>query len=173
MKTFLRSLFFLLLSYSRLAAQDSYDPLNITGFWKSIDDVTGRPRCVVAIYEHERLYYGRIICTFDDEGKIKDSIEHPHQRAPGVVGTPYYCGLDIIWHLYNRGLKYKGKILDPEKGNVYNAEVWRNNEDLVVRGKLMMFGRNQIWLPAVKSDFPAHFKLPDIKKFVPDIPEPN
>lgn len=145
----------------------------IGGFWKSINETTGNRQCVVAVYEYENLYYGRIILTYDENGNVKEDIYKPKERAPGVVGHPYYCGLDIIWDLQNAGSSYKGKILDPQKGNVYNAELWTDSGNLVVRGKLLIFGRNQTWLPAVESDFPKGFKKPSLKDLVPTIPEVN
>ena len=64
------------------------------------------------------------------------------------------------------------KILDPEKGNIYNSELWVNsNGQLVVRGKYLMFGRSQEWFPALDKDFPSGFKKPDLNSFVPAIPE--
>lgn len=156
---------FLLFFSTTLFAQD------ITGFWKSVDDETGLARCVVAVYEYGNRCYGRIIGTFDDEGKMKDSIYHPVTRAPGVVGDPYYSGLDIIWDLEENGSSYDGKILDPENGKVYRAELWRDGDDLIVRGKLFIFFRSQTWLPAVKADFPKDFKLPTLSTLVPSIPE--
>ena len=160
----LRTLFFLLLFATAFTQ-------SITGFWKSVDDETGLARCVVAVYEYKNLCYGRIIGTYDSTGKMKDSIYHPVARAPGVVGDPPYSGLDIIWDLENGGSSYNGKILDPENGKVYRAELWREDDNLIVRGKLLFFFRSQTWLPATAADFPKNFKLPDLKKITPVIPE--
>jgi uncharacterized protein (DUF2147 family) len=144
---------------------------DIVGFWKSIDEDSGLARCCVAVYEYEGLCYGRIIGTYDTQGKMKDSIYKPVERAPGVVGDPYYSGLDLIWNLEDNGSSFDGKILDPEKGNVYRAELWKEGNDLIVRGKLFFFHRSQTWLPAEKSDFPTGFKMPDTSTFVPVIPQ--
>ena len=143
----------------------------IVGFWKTVDDETGQPRCIVAIYEYQGLCYGRIIGSFDSKGKMDDSIYNPVKRSPGMAGHPFYSGLDIIWSLADRGSKFKGKILDPEHGDVYNSELWIEDGNLVVRGKLFVFGKSQTWFPATKADFPAGFKIPDLKKLVPSIPE--
>ena len=32
-----------------------------------------------------------------------------------------------------------GKILDPKKGKVYSCEMWRDGENLIVRGKIAFF----------------------------------
>jgi hypothetical protein len=146
----------------------------ISGFWKSLHEDTEIIQCVFAVYPYKGMHYGRIICTYDEEGVMKDSIYRPKERAPGVVGNPYYCGLDLLWNLTESGSIFKGKIIDPEKGKTYNAEVWDDSSgNLIVRGKLLFFGRNITWYPISKEDFPAKFKLPDLSKFVPEIPVAN
>ncbi len=146
---------------------------DIDGYWKSINETTGKPQCVVAVYEYDGLHYGRIIGTYDPNGVMTETIYNPKGRAPGILGNPFYCGMDLIWSLDDSGSKFKGKIVDPEKGNIYNAELWVDGADLIVRGKLLMFGRSQRWLPASLADFPKGFKAPDVKKWVPVIPEVN
>lgn len=146
---------------------------DITGFWKSINEETGKAQCIVAIYEYDDKYYGRIIGTFDDDQKLTETIYAPKERAPGVIGRPFYCGLDIIWDLIDNGISYKGKILDPQKGNVYNSELWIEKGNLVVRGKLLFFGRNQTWVAASNADFPKGFKKPSLEALVPVIPQVN
>jgi uncharacterized protein (DUF2147 family) len=155
----------LIFMMTTLSAQD------IRGFWKSINDDTGNAQCIVAIYEYEGKCYGRIIGTCDKNGVIDDSIYKPIGRATGVDGNPFYAGLDLLWDLEDHGSKYKGYIIDPEKGGVYNADVWVEDGNLIVRGKLLFFGRSVTWLPTTKNDFPKDFKMPDVKKFVPVIPE--
>ena len=160
----MKKLFLILSVCSSLAAK------GITGFWKSVDENSGKARCVVAVYKYQKNFYGRIIGTYDEKGVMNDTVYDPEERAPGVPGKPYYCGLDIIWDLDKRGSKYKGKIMDPEKGNVYKAEVWTTDKgDLIVRGKLLMFGRSQTWLHTTAKDFPKGFKMPDVTEFVPAI----
>lgn len=145
----------------------------IVNFWKTVDEKTHQAQSIIAIYPYEGKYFGRIILTFDDDGKSKDTIYHPVDKAPGVVGNPYYSGLDIIWNLEKEGDKYtNGKILDPQKGKVYNAEAWLEGDDLIVRGELLIFGRNQTWPRAQESDFPSDFKKPDLSSITPKIPEP-
>src|SRR5271166_4299865 len=71
---------------------------DILGFWKTVNE-QGVAQCVVAVYEYAGLYYGRIIGTYDDRGHMYDTIYNPKDRAPGIVGDPFYSGLDLIWGL--------------------------------------------------------------------------
>lgn len=168
-KWFLFSLFGLLSGGFSLCADS---PTDVVGYWKSIDEQTGKAQSVVAIYEHDGKYYGRLVVTFDDNGQIQDSIEEPKKRAPGVVGDPYYSGLDFIWDLQKNDSKLtNGQILDPEQGKIYNAQMWRDGNNLIVRGEILFFGRNQTWPPAQEEDFPQGFTKPDLKALTPTIPE--
>lgn len=151
---------------SPLAAQD------IVGFWKSVDEHTSKPQSIVAIYDYQGKYFGRIIATYNESGTVQDSIYSPKERAPGIIGKPYYAGLDIIYDVQKEGERYKdGKIVDPQEGKVYNTELWLQDGNLIVRGEVLIFGRNQTWPPALDSDFPAGFQKPDLTKLVPQIPQ--
>lgn len=166
-KTFIFSLFFSFLFTLNVLAQD------VVGFWKTIDDKTGKPQSIVAIYEYQGKYFGRIIATYNDQGKFKDTIYLAKERAPGVEGNPHYAGMDIIWDLEKdkNGSKYKsGSILDPLHGRIYDAEIWVENGKLVVRGKILFLGRNQTWPPVNLSEFPQGFKIPELHTLIPAIP---
>ncbi len=154
----------------------SPEPQGIAGLWKSRDQHSDKPRALVAIYKYKDMYYGRMLATYDEEGRIKDTILEKKEKAPGVVGNPPYCGMDFIYNVKKEEDngekidKYKGKIIDPEKGKVYNAELWLSGDNLIVRGELWIFGKNIPWHKASKQDLPKGFSMGDIKDFVPVIP---
>lgn len=81
-----------------------------------------------------------------------------------IKGEPKIKGLDIIWDLKKVDNKYKGgEILDPQKGKVYGCEMWREGDNLIVRGKIAFLGRNQTWL--LNKDFkPENSENPVPKK---------
>jgi uncharacterized protein (DUF2147 family) len=168
MKKALMAFVFILISSFNLA----FAAGNIVGFWKTIDEDSGKPQSLIGVYEHQGRYFGRIILTYDDNGNVADTIYAPKERAPGLVGKPYYAGLDLIWDLKQNGNKFTdGHIVDPEKGKIYGAELWVNSQgELIVRGKLLFFGRNQTWPAANEGDFPADFKKPDLNSLIPTIP---
>lgn len=163
--------FFLLLSLSFTCLQADE---RITGFWKTIKEETSKTDSIVAVYEHDGKFYGRIIVTFDDEGKVDGTIEAPGGKATGVVGQPPIAGLDILWGLIKKegGIYKDGHIIDPKEGKIYDADVWREDDHLIVRGEVFnIFGKDIIWPPASGADFPNGFAQPDISKFVPVIPQ--
>ena len=148
-----------------LAAVFAEDP---TGFWQTVNDKTGKPSSVIAVYPYEGNYYGRIVATYNKEGELDDTIYNPKDRAPGIEGNPYYSGIDIVWDMKPaKKERYKGSITDPRAGKVYRAEIWRDGANLILRGKVFIFGRNIAWLPFPESGFSSEFKKPDLTKFVP------
>lgn len=146
----------------------------ITGFWQTIDDETGKPKSIAAVYQYKGKIYGRILLTYTEDGAtVRDTIYTKTRKADKILGNPPFCGLDFIWNMEAVGAKYKnGKILNPPKGKIYNAEMWlAENGDLIVRGKIGPFGKNQTWKPFRAAQFPKDFAVPDINTFVPVIPK--
>lgn len=172
----LLSLFFcaaLILSSCSTNTEPEQD--GIVGLWKSRDEKSDKPRSLVAVYKYQDMYYGRMLVTYDEQGNINDTILEQKDRAPGVAGNPSYCGMDFVYnveeeHHEKEHKKYKGKIIDPEKGKVYDAELWLSGDDLIVRGQVWIFGKNIPWHKASKADLPKGFSMSDIKKFIPVIP---
>ena len=125
--------FLMMLVFSAL----SVSAKDFVGLWTTVDDETKEKKSVVRIYRHEGMYFGRIVKLFknsDAVAKLPDS--------------PKILGLDIIWNMERDGKNLDGgKILDPKKGKVYSCEMWRDGENLIVRGKIAFLGRNQTWLP--------------------------
>lgn len=128
---------------------------NFTGLWTTIDDETKEQKSVVQIYKHENMYFGRIIHLF----------KNPDATAK-LPNNPKILGLDIIWNMKQAKEKLNGgKILDPKKGSVYSCEMWRDGENLIVRGKIAFLGRNQTWIPYKGDEVSAQESL------TPSIPE--
>lgn len=148
-----------------------YSAEAITGVWKSIDDTSGLVSSISVIYEYEGKLYGRLLVTYQKDGVLLDVVGNPGEKAVALVGDPYYAGLDFIWNMKEKRKKWSsGKILDPEPGKIYSCDMWKDGENLVVRGKIGPFGRNQIWVPLLdKNEFPANFVMP--QNMVPKIPK--
>ncbi len=157
---------FLLFAAGLAGAQD------ITGYWKTIDDVTGEVKSICAVYEKGGKIFGRILVIFE-EGAYLEDFRNPAKVAEEVAGSPFYCGLDFIWDMEKSGSHYKkGTIMDPENGKKYSCEMWREGANLLVRGKIGPFGRNQTWVPVDGSEgTPAGLTLPALSSFTPVIPD--
>ncbi|MDC7223267.1 MAG: DUF2147 domain-containing protein [Spirochaetales bacterium] len=150
----------------------SVGAMDITGYWKTIDDVTGEVKSICAVYEKGGKVYGRLLVLFED-GVYKEDYRNPIGVAEKVNGKPYYSGLDFIWDMEEKGDRYKkGKILDPQEGKQYSCEMWIEGSNLLVRGKIGPIGRNQTWVPVDGSEgIPADLTFPALNSFNPVIPQ--
>ncbi|PKL26603.1 MAG: DUF2147 domain-containing protein [Spirochaetae bacterium HGW-Spirochaetae-3] len=162
----------ILLAFGTVAAWAADD---ILGLWKIIDDKSGKPNAYVLIYSNGGMLYGRMMATINlDTGLVDDTIATKTLKADALAGDPPNCGLDFVYQLQTRSKDYKGSIIDPGDGKVYDCTIKREGDKLVVRGSLKgtggLLGRNQTWQLASVRELPAGFTLPDAKSFVPVIP---
>lgn len=161
-----------LLAFGTVAAWAADD---ILGLWKIIDDKTSKPTAYVLLYESKGKVYGRMMATISKTtGIVDDTIILKSKKAEELYGNPTMCGLDFVYELQPKGRDWKGSIIDPQDGKVYDCTVKRDGSKLVVRGSLKgtggLLGRNQTWLLSTVNELPADFKLPDPRTFVPVIP---
>ncbi len=118
---------------------------DIFGKWKTIDDETGKVKSVVEIYKKDDKAYGKIVKIFRGPNEEQDPI---CEVCPGERKNKKIIGLEII-----QGMEYDaddkewedGEILDPEDGKTYDCVIWREGEDLKVRGYVAFFYRTQTW----------------------------
>lgn len=149
---------------------------DVLGLWKIIDDKTGKPTAYVLLYMNGGKLYGRMMATISKEtGAIDDTILTQKNKADALAGDPPNCGLDFVYELQPKGNDWKGSIIDPADGKVYDCTIKREGSQLSVRGSLKgtggLLGRNQTWLLASQREMPAGFTLPDPKTFAPKIPK--
>ena len=163
-RTVVIALVFILFAVGILPAAE-----DITGIWKSINE-EGQTTSITYIYEYQGRLYGRLIVTYD-EGVLKDLVNRPTSRAEKFVGEPYYAGFDFIWNLKDNGKKWgRGKIADPKEGKIYDSVLWKDGDDLVVRGKIGPFGRNQTWIAVRPSELPSGLDYGNPNQWIPVIP---
>ncbi|HOY47431.1 MAG TPA: DUF2147 domain-containing protein [Alphaproteobacteria bacterium] len=157
--------------------------LPLIGFYQTIDDVTQKPKSIVALYEYkdgnDNKLGGRIVALYDKDGngKITETMNNPIRIAEKVEGKPKMAGLDIIWNMEwdADDFEYEdGKIMDPKKGSVYRSVIWQEKNEpkkLRVRGKIGPFGRTQTWNVMNRSDLPSDLQKLDTKNWKPVVME--
>lgn len=126
------------------------------GFWKTIDDSSGKDKSIVEVYEKNNKVFAQIIKVFPDpslpavltctlcSGKFKDKP---------------ILGLEFMWDLEqsadDKNKWENGQVLDPNNGKIYSTriEVIEGGARLKIRGFLgfSLLGRTQFW---VKSEKP-------------------
>lgn len=120
----------------------------ITGKWKTIDDETGEAKSIVQIWlSDDGMYYGKIMKLFDESKKdnVCDKCDKSDPRYNQKV-----VGMKIIMKMKKTGdNEYtEGTILDPNNGKVYKCKLFREGDNLMVRGYIAFLYRTQTWLPA-------------------------
>ena len=117
---------------------------NVTGKWKAIDDVTGKPLAILEIYEIESKIYGKVLDIINPKDRNKVC-----SNCSGEDKDKSIIGMTVIKGLKKDGLEYNsGKILDPKHGRLYKCFITLESKDkLKVRGYIgfSLFGRTQYW----------------------------
>ncbi|MFZ2315718.1 MAG: DUF2147 domain-containing protein [Gammaproteobacteria bacterium] len=138
---------FLLLTLAHAA--DANSPV---GYWKTIDDVTGKPKSILQISQtSSQALSGRIMKIFPSPGKDENEV---CEACTGARHNQRIVGMVIL-----EGLKQSaanpnewsgGSILDPKNGKTYRCKVtvMDGGNKLTVRGYIgaPLFGRTQTWL---------------------------
>src|SRR5262245_40381803 len=129
-----------------LALNAHADNTSIVGLWKTIDDVTGKPRGLVRIYESNGTFSGKIERGLASE----DNAEAVCTKCTDARKNQPFSGMVILTGLRRDGGEYVGgEILDPDSGRVYRARVRLEGggAQLNVRGYIgiEILGRSQIW----------------------------
>lgn len=132
------ALLFLLMTSAAFAQKSS-----ILGRWKTIDDETGKAVSIVEIYESRGKIFGRVAELLNPSDRTKTC-----SKCDGNDKDKPIMGLVVIKGLLRDDNAYKGKILDPKHGRIYECVVKLESKDkLKVRGYvgISLFGRTQYW----------------------------
>jgi uncharacterized protein (DUF2147 family) len=115
----------------------------VIGQWQTIDDVTGKRKSIINIYDQDGKIYGKITRLFRYAGEDQDPIcvkckdERKNKKVMGMI---------VIKDLKKRGNQWSGgTILDPKNGKTYRCKIWLDEGKLKVRGYLGLFFRTQTW----------------------------
>jgi uncharacterized protein (DUF2147 family) len=123
----------------------SFAQSDVTGKWKTIDDETGKEKSIVEIFEKDGIIYGKITKLFRGPDEEQDPI---CDECSGDRKNEKIIGMEII-----RGMAWDaddeeyddGTIMDPKDGKVYDCVLWKEGQELKVRGYVAFFYRTQTW----------------------------
>lgn len=136
--------YFLVLLFSFPILQSGFGQ-SIVGQWKTIDDETNEAKSIVEIFERNGKIYGKIIKLFrhPDEDQDPVCIECPTEDKRY---NKKVLGMEIIEHMEADDTEFSGgTILDPKNGKIYRCRLWKEGENLKVRGYWGPFYRTQTW----------------------------
>lgn len=119
------------------------------GYWKTIDDETGKAKSIVKVYVEDGTLYGKVVELLNrpegDENPVCEDCEGSRKDQP-IKGMVFLWGMkkdDDVWE--------DGTILDPANGKTYDCKVWLEDGKLMVRGYVGFFYRTQEWLPVDRA----------------------
>ncbi len=117
------------------------------GYWKTIDDITGKPKSIVQVWRNpDSILMAKVVKIFPEttlQTKLCTACSGNQHNQP-IVGMVIISGLR-----YAENQWAHGQILDPENGKTYkcSARLTENGKKLNVHGYLglPLFGRSQTW----------------------------
>jgi uncharacterized protein (DUF2147 family) len=127
---------------------NTYAENSPVGYWKTIDDITGKPKSIVKIYRNQdQTLAGQVVKLYPSSDKEKHTV---CIACSGNKHNQPIVGMVILSGLKSSSAQWgDGNILDPHNGKTYNcsAKLAENGKRLTVRGYigLPLLGRSQTW----------------------------
>lgn len=125
---------------------------NIYGYWKSLDKDSGKTQSIFRIWEDKGKLVGKVIKTFPKPNG--DKAQEICTECPGNQKGKPVIGLIFLWGLSpdaeNPKKWVEGKVLNPEDGKTYNAELElaADHKTLTIYGYIKMLvklGGSNTW----------------------------
>lgn len=147
----------------------------VKGYWIIPDENTNKPESVAFFYERGGLYFARMVLLYDDKsGEVCETVSSPREIAKGLGPDTKLLGLDFIFNLKpdSKSGRLKGKVVNPDSGNVFDCEVWFDSKRnaLVVRGEVLIFGKNNYWKRIPADKIPKDAQIHD-RDLAPNLPK--
>ena len=95
----------------------------VLGYWKHVDEETGKTQSIFKLFEYEGKLVGKIVKVFPKAGKPAQAVCSEcegRQKGKPVVGLIFFW--DFVRDGDDRHKWVDGKILNPEDGKTYSAE---------------------------------------------------
>lgn len=140
-----------LIIFSLLSVVSHAEDASPVGIWKTIDDVSGKPKAIVKVWESDQKLYGKILKVFPRPGVEVATV---CKECKGSLHNQPITGLVFMESLKRskeNNVEWSGgQILDPKNGKSYHCslQVADNGQKMNVRGYLglPLFGRTQTWI---------------------------
>lgn len=147
----------------------------VKGYWVIPDENTNKPESVAFFYERGGLYFARMVLLYDDAGvEVCETVSNPREIAKGLGPGVKLLGLDFIFNLKpdSKSGRLKGKVVNPDSGKVFDCEVWFDSKRnaLVVRGEILIFGKNNYWKKIQADKIPKDAQIHD-RNLAPNLPK--
>lgn len=132
------SLICLLLIINSLSAE------TVVGLWKTIDDDSGEEKSIVKLYIQDGKLFGDIVALLNEP----EGYDPVCDECSGKLKNQKVIGMTFINGLTRDDEAWTGDdgILDPDNGKWYSVKIWREGNELKVRGYIGFLFRTQTWV---------------------------
>ena len=139
-------------------AADATSDTGVFGYWKRLDDDTGKVQSIFRLWEDKGKLVGKIVKVYPTKDKKPQEI---CTECTGAQQNKPVNGLLFLWGFTRQeGSARKwidGKVLNPENGKTYNSEVElsEDGKSLSVYGYirvLVKLGGTSTWQRATPED---------------------
>jgi uncharacterized protein (DUF2147 family) len=144
----------ILLAVAAAYCQSGPAGLSPEGWWKTIDDKTGKAKSIVHIEKAGDALTGAVEKLF----RQPDEEQHPVCReCAGDRKDKPIEGMTILWGMRPAKAGWEnGSVLDPNNGKIYRCKLALSpdGQSLTVRGYLgiSLLGRSQTWKRVAKEE---------------------
>lgn len=116
----------------------------VVGKWKTIDDGSGEEKSIINIYIKDGKLYGDIVQLLNEP----DGYDPICEECSGELKNQKIIGMTIINGLTKEGEAWLADdgIIDPDNGKWYDVKIWREGDELKVRGYIGFLYRTQTWI---------------------------
>ncbi len=134
---------FLLAAFVWMAVGVNAQTADVVGKWKTIDDDGVTEKSIVEIFEKNGEVYGKVLSLLNPTEPNPRCSECKDDRKDQLIE-----GMEVIRGMSPKGddkTLANGTIVDPENGKVYKCTMWREGDELKVRGWVGFLYRTQTW----------------------------
>ncbi|HKU37868.1 MAG TPA: DUF2147 domain-containing protein [Polyangiales bacterium] len=134
------------------------DQKTVFGYWKHVDEETGKPLSIFKLWEYEGKLVGKIVKTFPKGNEAPQTV---CSECSGKQHNKPVVGLLFLWGFErddDTGDKWvDGTVLNPANGKTYNCEVELSDDGktLKVFGYVKMLfkvGGTSVWQRPTPSE---------------------
>lgn len=145
----MKQLLLLLLLGCVVNSRGQKQPADVTGKWKHYDAETGQLNSIMETYVKDGKLYARVAKLFvSNQPDTLVCVNCPDSWRDQKI-----LGINIVNGLSFNGKEWEGDdaLLDPEVQKAYFCRIWREGENLIVRGYLGFLYHTMTWYPYLEN----------------------
>jgi hypothetical protein len=148
---------FLTMTLLYSSAANDAERKDVFGYWVMMDPRTNQQAGIAYVFEKDGIIYSRILVAVHPKTQAVSHYKAPQIKAPYIKDQPYVEGMVNIWNVTWSDQEHRyinGFILDPQVRKPYRLEMWREGNELKIKGIMGPFSKTVSWYRATERDLP-------------------